>query len=366
MDIVIDLGSGLIKAGRAGESEPEVVETAVVGRPRHQGMDLKDIYVGDEAASKGGVLALSHPVQHGIITNLDDAAALWRHAFEQLAVAPSDCRVLLAEAPLTPRQTRHDAARMLFEDIGVAALRIVNTSVLALTASGLDSGLVLEIGDGVTHAVPVVAASMGALPQAISNATGRQDLAGQDLTDYMMLILTERGHSFTTAAEREIVRDIKERYGLVIDDYEKALAADDGYYIKTYELPDGQIITVDKERFRCPEALFQPALMGKEMPGIHERVHQAIQKTDPALHQQLYYNIILAGGSTAFTGLPERLHTEISALAPQGTKVRVIAPPDRRCSVWIGGSALASQDDFASQWITRAEFDKDPTSIDGT
>jgi len=85
----------------------------------------------------------------------------------------------------------------------------------------------------------------------------------------------------------------------------------------TYEMPDGSTITIGSERFRCPEVLFKPSLIGKEFAGIHDQTYQSIQKSDVDVRKDLYQNIVLSGGTTLFAGLPERLTKEVQKLAPQ-------------------------------------------------
>ena len=356
--LVVDNGSGMVKAGFGGDDAPRAVFPSIVGRPKYHaamvGMGNKECHIGDEATAKRGVLSLKYPIEHGIVTNWDDMEKIWHHTFyNELRVAPEERPVLLTEAPLNPKANREKMTTIMFETFNTPAMYVAIQAVLSLYSSGRTTGIVMDSGDGVSHTVPIYEGY--ALPHAIM----RINLAGRDITEYLQKILGESGVDLCTSAEKEIVRDIKEKHAYVALDFDCELAECQNKNVDVpYQLPDGQIINIGTQRFRCAESLFKPELIGMEPGGIDQKTYESIMKCDIDIRSELYNNICLSGGSTMYTGLQERMQKEITALAPAGNKIRVLAPEERKYSVWIGGSILSSLTTFEQMWITKQEYDE--------
>ncbi|KAJ2522363.1 centractin- actin- protein of the dynactin complex [Coemansia sp. RSA 2049] len=380
--VVIDNGSGVIKAGFAGDDQPKSFFSSSVGRPKHMRMMAGavegDYFIGRRTEDLRGLLKISYPLEHGVVTDWDDMEKIWSYIYtDELKTLSEEHPVLLTEAPLNPSSNREQAAQVFFETFNVPAFYTSIQAVLSLYASGRTTGVVLDAGDGVSHAVPVFEGF--ALPHAIR----RMDVAGRDVTDYLQVLLQKAGHSFYTSAEREIVRQVKEKICYVALDAakeEKELASIAASRIGTvgggssssgdarprndiFKLPDGHLINLGNERFRAPEILFQPDIIGLEYPGIHEIVAESIRRADIDLRRPLYANIVLSGGTTLTRGFGDRLLAELRKQAVNDCKIKISAPPERKYSTWIGGSILASLSTFKRMWISAEEYQEDPDVI---
>jgi len=355
--VVIDNGSESCRAGFAKDDAPKVVFPSIVGRPRRGGMMGMRKFVGDKAQRMRGILNLTNPNEHGIITNWDDMEMIWSLAFSKLGVSSEEFPVLLTEAPLNPKPCREKMTQIMFETFNTPAMYVGIRAVLSLYASGHTTGIVMDSGAGVSHTVPTYEG------YALHHAVMRMDLAGSDITDYLKKLLNETKYPFTTKAERDIVRDIKEQLCYVALDFEAEMTKQPQLIEQRYELPDGQVITIGNERFRAPEALFQPSFLGMESAGVHETIYNSILKCDVDIRKDLYNNIVLSGGNTLYPNIEDRMEKEIELLAPPTMKIKVIASPQKQNAAWIGGSIVASLGSFPQMWISKEEYDESGPKI---
>jgi actin len=366
--IVIDNGSGVIKAGFSGDNQPSVKFPSIVGKPRSEkqmiGTESKSEYIGDEAQKMRGVLNLSYPIESGIVNNWDLMEKVWNYCFtNELRVDPSENKVLLTEAPLNPKANREKMTQIMFETFQVQGLYVAIQAVMSLYSNGRTTGLVVDSGDGVTHTVPVFEGF------SIPHAVKKNYIAGRAITSHLLNLLAADGISEQggKSAWMQIVRSIKEKLSFIslnpTEDQGKAQNSTE--HQATYELPDGSTVNINSPRFMGPEAIFNPTLIkeGDETPGMHTMTYQSIVDCDVDIRKDLYENVILSGGSTLYEGLPDRLSQELNALAPQSGMVKIIATSDRYYAVWTGGSTLCSLSTFDSQWITKEEYEENGAEI---
>uniref|UniRef100_A0A8D0BQU7 Actin n=1 Tax=Salvator merianae TaxID=96440 RepID=A0A8D0BQU7_SALMN len=343
--VIIDNGSGTCKAGIAGEDRPRSIITSVVG---HLKQKTQGCNFGERAFSQKSSVLLNYPIERGVITSWDDMEKLWRHIYKyELGVKASEWPVLLSESPLNPFSNREKTTELMFERFKVPALYLSVQATLALYASGRITGLVMDSGDGVTHAVPIYDGYC--LPHGVS----RLDVAGKDVTEYLAHLLLENGYSSLSRTKKNIVKDIKEKLSYVALDLRHETKKKVEQVLK---LPDGTAIKTNFHLCQAPEILFSPRIIGIGGPGIHAMITKSTKKCDQDICGLLYGNVILSGGSSLFRGLDERIFKEIEHDVPKGVSVRIIAPLDRLCASWIGGSIIAHLITFIPMWITREDY----------
>ena len=359
--IVFDNGTRTVKCGFAGDDYPRCVFPSVVGRltvqPAIPVSTPKDFYVGDDAQARRGILQLQYAMEHGVVTNWDVMEKIFHHMFyNELRVKPEENHVMMTEAPMNPTCNREKMVQIMFETFNVPAVYVGNAGVLSLCASGRTTGVVLDAGEGVTQAVPIVEGCV------LRHAIQRSDFAGRDLTDYMARLLTEVGCRMTSPSEHEDVRSLKEKMCHVALDFEEAMSKSEttsGASDKEFMLPDGHCVLVPgSQRFRCAEALFKPLHCGVDGDGVHTMTCKAIWRCPIDVRRDLFSNVVLSGGTTMFRGLPERLSKEIRNLLPSSVIPRVVAAPERQYWAWTGGSILSSLPTFKPMWITRPEYNE--------
>ncbi len=377
--IVCDNGTGFVKCGYAGSNFPAHIFPSLVGRPiiraanRIEDIEVKDLMVGDEASKLRSMLEVNYPMENGMVRNWEDMIHIWDYTFgpEKLNLNPSESKILLTEPPMNPTRNREKMIEVMFENYGFDSAYIAIQAVLTLYAQGLLTGVVVDSGDGVTHICPVYEGF------ALPHLTRRLDIAGRDITRYLIKLLLLRGYAFNHSADFETIRMMKEKLCYVGYDIaaEQKLAQETTFLVEHYTLPDGRVIKVGGERFEASEALFQPHLINVEGQGIAELVFNCIQASEIDMRSDLYRHIVLSGGSTMYPGLPSRLEREIKQLYLERVlkgdterlskfKIRIEDPPRRKDMVFIGGAVLADvmkdRDDF---WLSKAEYQEQGLAV---
>lgn len=404
---VIDREEEVTDAGKDKEEEPgksdgdkEMKDADGEASAERQRKKSRTYYVNQLGCYRRDNMEVINPYgEDGCLEDWDLVERLWSHTLRKcLLVDPTEHPLLLAEPSYVPKAHREKTTELMFEKNGVPALFLAKNSVLTSFASGKATSLVLDIGGQGTC---VSAVHDG---YALSKGTLRTSLGGDLLTNLMLRACESQGieikprYSFKRTAKgggefevsnldfpnttvsyreycrREIAADLKESLCRVSD---QQFQDGENTNIPTvrYELPDGNEIEVGFERFKVPEVLFQPSLLpsfpntealanedGSPVKGLPALIVEAISKCDVDVRKELTSNVLLTGGMSSLPVLRDRLERELSEqVAPTSGRVKVTTPNalvERKFSVFIGGSILASLGSFQQMWMSKAEYEE--------
>ena len=371
--IIIDNGTSTIKAGYSEDDMPRAVIPTVLGKPTNTNMVVQeendesknnqlDIFVGEEALNKGGILQLSRPIVKGEITEYDTMKQIWGHIFDnELLTDLNVYPVIVTEAPFATYENKRKMAEILFDELNVESLYITNTSSLALYANGKTTGTVVDIGYQTNSFVPIYEGFV------LNHAVTKVDTGGKDLTDFFCHILSQRKDNpqFVNEGEKSMINDLKEKMCEVAEDYDSQIKKClDSQIVEEYELPDGTKVHYGPEKYQCPELLFQPQFYQRDHSGLHEQTFKSIKRCDEDIEKDLFQNVVLCGGSSLFLKIRKKFEKELQSLAPTGKTVKVIAPPERKFSSWLGGAILSSLGSFKeTMFVLKGEWNETGNSI---
>ena len=373
LPIIVDIGSGLIKAGISGQETPKAKIPNYIGEPKYlkilrsfskDTQEIKDEYIGEDCVKYLGILKLKYPIKNGIFQNENDILAIFKHIYKKLEISNEQIRehpILITEPLLNPYSNREKIANILFENLSAPALFFASQPILSLFSTSNTSGVILESGEGVTQSCVVYEG------YSIPNSYIRNNYGGRDVTDYFQTLLKKQGYSFSTISEFEIVRKIKEEicFTVVGSSSNNPLSNISNLELgnknksessNTYNLPDGNAIKIGEEKSLAPEILFNPSIIGSEHLSFQEMIVTSINKVDIDLRKNLFNNILISGGNTLFKGIQEKFHTEIKYLSPKNMKVKIHSPGNRLLSCWTGGNVISTLEIFKKMWVTRDDW----------
>ena len=374
LPIIIDIGSGIIKAGISGQEAPKTIFPNYIGEPKYSkvlrsfskdNQEMKEQYIGKDCSKFFGILKLRYPVKNGIFENEQDILTVFKYIYQNLEINNEEIRehpILITEPLLNPYINREKIASALFENLSAPAIFFASQPILSLFSTSSTSGVILESGEGVTQSCVVYEG------YSIPNSYIRNNYGGRDVTDYFQTLLKKQGYSFSTTSEFEIVRKMKEEICFTaIGNSNSVLSNMSGHLdfggnknksesSNTYNLPDGNAIKIGEEKSLAPEILFNPSIIGSEHSSFQEMIVTSINKVDIDLRKNLFNNILISGGNTLFKGIQEKFHTEIKYLSPKNMKVRIHSPGNRLLSCWTGGNVISTLEIFKKMWVTKDDW----------
>ena len=374
LPIIVDIGSGEVKAGFSGEEKPKIIFKNYFGEPKYkkvlrtfekENQELNDQYIGDDCDKYMGLIKLRFPVKHGVFENEQDILSVFNYLYSKLGINSQEIKehpLLLTEPLLNPYINREKIAYSLFDNLGVPALFFASQPILSLFSTSSTSGTVLESGEGVTQSCVVYEG------YSIPSSYERYNYGGADVTEYLKNLLKKRGYHFYNSTEFRLVNEIKENscfcYGNnnIKNDIGDAKKSANKNPINYY-LPDGSSISVGDERLLAPEILFNPEYIGKEYLSFPDMIINSINKVDIQLKQKSYENILLSGGNTNFNGLNEQLHFELKNKLNKNMKINLNKLEKPQYCCWIGGNIISTLEVFKKMWVTKNDWNEKGSKV---
>jgi centractin len=375
LPIIIDIGSGIIKAGISGQELPKIMFPNYIGEPKYSkvlrsfrkdNQEIQEQYIGKDCLKFLGILKLRYPVKNGIFENDQDILTIFKYIYQNLEIDNeeiSEHPILITEPLLNPYSNREKIASALFENLSAPAIFFASQPILSLFSTSSTSGVILESGEGVTQSCVVYEG------YSIPNTYIRNNYGGKDVTEYFLTLLQRQGYSFSTTSEFEIVKKMKEdicftsisgnsinNISNINSNIELGGNKNKSESTGIYNLPDGNAIKIGDEKSLAPEILFNPSIIGNENLSFQEMIITSINKVDIDLRKNLYNNVLISGGNTLFKGIQEKFHSEIKNLAPKNMKVKLHTPGNRLLSCWSGGNVISILEIFKKMWVSREEW----------
>ncbi|XP_015953053.1 actin-related protein 7 [Arachis duranensis] len=352
---VVDVGTKLLKAGFAiPDQSPAMIIPTQMKRVLDDGGSVSD----DNSIADSVTV---DPVVRGFVRDWDAIEDLLHHVlYTGLGwEIGNEGQILFTDPLCTPKANKEQLVQLMFETFNISGFYASEQAVLSLYAVGRISGCTVDIGHGKIDIAPVIEGAVHHI------ASRRFEFGGTDLTNFLAQELGKSNPQVNISLFD--VERIKEQYSCAAEDelaYQKTVSCP----VEKHTLPDGQVITIGRERYTIGEALFQPSLLGLEAHGIVEQLVRAVSTVSPDNHRQLLENTVVCGGTSSMTGFEDRFQKECS-LSSSAIQPALVKPPEympenlSQYSAWVGGAILAKVVFPQNQHITKGDYDETGPSI---
>ena len=285
--IIIDLGSSEIKAGfRTDNNTPSLRFPSYIGEPKYNKIlrplnksnyQYNEEFLGEDCNPYLGILKLRYPIKHGAFEDEKDISLVFNHIFSKLKLKEDDlsrCPLLITEPLLNQKKNREMISTLLFEKYNIPSLIFAYQPSLSLFAFSDLSGVILESGGGVTQICSIINGN------SIPSSFMRSDFGGEDVNEYLRILLKLRGFDLISDSEKLLLNEIKKKFVNCTLDMKK----EENITYK-YTLPDHNVIQIDVEKNLASKVLLNPSLVGKNCLGMDQMIATCIEKVNYELYR---------------------------------------------------------------------------------